>query len=94
MTPMVVCRYSVICCLRLVYAHDLHLIYGFSWFPSFHDHPLVDTSPGLHNNSDVLVTVQPPSSVNQFLSLTVLAIALLHPCTVFLWFHSLVFKLF
>ena len=49
---------------------------------------------GSHKKSDVLVTIQPPSSVNQFFSPTVLAIALPHPCTVFLWFHSLVFKLF
>ena len=72
------------------YMHMTSLLYGFSWFLSFHDHPLVCTSPGLHKNSDVLVidtkiqmfwwsTIQPPSSVNQFISLTILTIVQPHP---------------
>ena len=83
-TSMVVCDCLWYCWGTCTWLKSYFAVYfyGFSWFLSFMI--ICMYVLGLHKISDVLVTVQPPSSVNQFISLIILTIAQPHPATVFL----------
>ena len=70
------------CCLSLTYINEwastrkTHIIQ----YVIYHD-PLVRTSPRFHNNSDISVTIQPPSSVKPHF--TLLHISYMLHCTLY-----------